>query len=794
MKALLRSLLSKPSYAIISIVVLGVSIAAQLDIAAIVDGTLLRAPSGRSPQEFAFVRSSEPGGIMSYPDYLDIKQRNHFFSSAFAYANFNRTGLSHDRDSATVSCEVVSGNFFSALGIEPAQGRLLDEQDDVQGATPVVMVAAQLAERWKLAAGSLVRINGAPFTVVGLVPDGFEGIERDIRPEVWMPCAPSPILDRHRTGLILDRNLQWLRVAGRLKPGVAAGSANAELGAIARQLQRENPVVNTGMDLKLDSFTRFQLMENDSARTLLLISGIVWLLFALAFANFFSLTLLRIFTRRRELAIKLAMGATRCDFGRWLLGELGLLVACSVVLGYLLSRALLWILRLDPILARMMESAQVAVGWRPLALVAPAVAAGAAVVWLLSLRAAGRVDLQSAIKESSAAPKRRAVMTGLYALQFALALSLLSLASSFVAALHAVAIRPLPFRSDNLLLLDVPLRGMGLTELRAPAFIETLLTATRQVPGVIAAGASSAPLLTTGGWTNLIVDGRDPALAPDKCFCRTLEVTPDFWQAAGIATAGGHTFSYAEVGANTPLGVINAAAARRFWPGKDAVGQTFRPFPSSPLVRVIGVVADVPQSRAARIDPLYYRPAEYIGDNRMTLHIAVRRDSSATRKAIRRQLAGFWPDGNFPPLRSIRDQIDLTSADLVTSVRLVLWVAGFATLITGCGLYFFSAYTASQSIKDSAIRLALGAERRDIILAHIRCYRLAILLGAGLAAGLLAAVGPILARLDVGIVSPRLELIGVAAVPLALIALAGLCVPLLGINRLNVYRTLVFSE
>ena len=789
-----RSLFSKPSYVVISVIVLGVSIAAQMDIMAIVDATLLRPPSGRTPQEFGFIRSSLPKGIVSYPDYLDIRQRNTFFSGTFAYSSWKKIGLSHGDDSGLVACSIVSGSFFPTLGVEPALGRVLTDRDDVNGAEPVALVSESLADRWRLTVGSIVKINTAPYTVVGVLPGDFHGIDRDLKPEIWVACAQGPTLDRHALGMLRDRNLQWVRVAGRLKPGSSAANANAELATIAQQLSKEYPTTNLGMELKLDSFSRFQFSENESSRTMLLISGIVWFLFALAFANFFSLTLLRIFSRRRELAIKLALGATRGDIGAWLLGELGAVLALSLAAGYALSRAFLFVLRLDPTIGKLIETAGVQVDWQPFLTVAVSSLACSFIVWLLAMRAACRVDLQSAIKETSSAPRRHVVVGALYAVQFAIALFLLSMASSFVDALHAVAVRKLPFRSENLLLVDVNLRSIGMSGQRSAAYVDNLLDAVGRVPGVVSAAASSTPLLTPAGWTNLIVDGRDPSLDPDKGLCSKFEVTSDFWKTAGISLLGGRFFTEADIAAKVNVGVINAAAARRFWPGQDPLGRTFKPFPESPLVTVIGVTVDVPESRSSQIRPLFYRPSKRVTEDAMTLHIAVKQDTAGMRENIRRQLLTVWPDKNLPPLRPIQDQIDLASADLVTAVRLVLWVAGFATLVTGCGLYFFSAYTASQYIKDAAIRMALGAGPGDIILAHLARYRLAVLAGLAIGGLLLASAQPVFGQFDIEIGSPKFVLVAIAALPLVAIAIVGLCVPLRKIGSLNVYHTLTLSE
>jgi len=296
--------------------------------------------------------------------------------------------------------------------------------------------------------------------------------------------------------------------------------------------------------------------------------------------------------------------------------------------------------------------------------------------------------------------------------------------------------------------------------------------------------------MVPGGWTNLIIDGRDPALDADKDFCRWNDVTADFWKATGIPLLSGRLFTEAETAAAGPVGVINAAAARRFWPKQDAVGHAFRPFPTSPLITVIGVVADVPQSSSALVEPLYYRPPPIGGVDHTTLHIAVRGDSAAMRESIRRRLQPLWPSGSPPALRSIRDQIDLASADLLSAVRLVLWVAAFALFVTGGGLYFFSAYTASQNLRDSAIRLALGARSGDLLAAHLRTYRPGLVGGAVLAAALLAAVRPIFHQLNTAAEPPGILVAFLASIPLLAIALGGLYAPLIRVGRLDINRTL----
>src|SRR5665213_1648859 len=164
-RAIARSLFAKPSYVIISAIVLGVSIAALLNMVAIVDATLFRPPTARAPEELAYVRSSLPQGVVSYPDFVDIKERNTCFSSTAAYRSWSNVGLSHNGDLIAASCTVVSGNFFSTLGVTPARGRVFTERDDVKGAEPVAIISSGLAEKREVDVGSLISVDTKPCLV-----------------------------------------------------------------------------------------------------------------------------------------------------------------------------------------------------------------------------------------------------------------------------------------------------------------------------------------------------------------------------------------------------------------------------------------------------------------------------------------------------------------------------------------------------------------------------------------------------------------------------------------------------
>ena len=782
----LRSLAARPSYFVVSVVVLGVSIAAQLAIFAVVSALLLTPPSARSPHELAFVRSTLPGGKVSFPDYRDIQERATSFAGTFGYFISGRAALTVGDNLLPVRCGFVSGTYFPTLGASPGQGRLLEPSDDVENAAPVAVISSELSHSQQLGPGALIKINTFPFTVVGVLPPGYRGIERLTGVDAWIPSSQIAVVSSR--SVLTNRGSQPLLVGGRLKPGVSLATANAELAAIARRLQEENGKLNYGMGLEARSFASFRYAADGSARIMVLLCALVWFLFALAFTNFFALTLLRLLDRRRELAVKVALGATRSHLAQRLLGELVTIAVTAFAVGGALAWALLRVMQREPRMQSLMSAAGIHLDRRALVVVAALVLGSGLVVWLLAVRAGGRIDVLSAMKEGASAPARKTAFGALFAVQFAIALFLGATAAAFVDALQTTITRAYPFRTENLLLFDVNFRNLGLTRERV-ALTEKFLVRLRAVPGVVAAGAGAAPLGGTG-WTNVIVDGRDPALEPDKGFANMSVVTGDYFPAAGIRLVSGRAIEAREVLGGAKIVMINSAAARRYWPNLDPVGRTLQPWENGPPLTIVGVADDVPADPTAKILPQIYLPWGFFSATSLTFHIAVQQDSAALRQALADSLRDVWPFRSPPVLRSIHDQIGEVSADLGVAVRIVFWIAGFATLVTSCGLYFFSAYTAAETLRDSAVRRALGAQSKHLVFAHLGRYRAALGGGLVLGLGLLLGVEPLLKHLGVAAIPLTVGSSAAAAALLLAIALAGLCAPLRKILRVDLARTL----
>ena len=786
----LRSMARSPSYLIASMIVLATSIAAQVTLTSVVDAMLLRPSSGNAPSQLALVQSTQPGGIVSYPDYLSLLERSRSFSSLFAFERPGKISFSTGDDMTSVSYSLVSGNYFTAIGVQASIGRVLMPDDDVKGAAPVAVVSAALSRKFELKIGSVIKLNTTVFQVVGILPANYEDIEKNARTEIWIPTWQIGAV--HQTWILTERNYQWIIVGGRLKHGVPFDQANSEMRTIGKQLQRDFPTTNLGTDLGLESVLRFRLAQDHSANAMLLLFGLGWFLFALAFANFFALTFVRLLNRRRELSIRLSLGASRADLGRWLLGELTIVSALSVAAGYGASLLFLSILRQNSHFADLLDRVQVQVDLRSLAVVVLAAIAGILIVWLITLRAVQRTDLVSAIRESATAPKRQRILVGLFALQFGIVLFMLSTAASLVGTLRDAAKRNYSFRTENLLFMDVNLRAAGHATNKADTqtFLRNMLDRIREVHGVTGVAAGTSVPLGRSGYTNIIIDNKDPAQEVDHNFVLWTFMTPDYIETLGLPLRVGRTINEHDVQGNPNVVMVDQTAAKRFWPEAEAIGKTFQPWPDGPRLLVIGVVANMPSSDESKPTPRIYIPNSVTDGAMFTLDIAVDHDSTSIRDQVQASLSGLWPYRNIPKLRSIQDQIQGSRDDLATTVQVTLWVVGFATLITTFGFYFFSAYTVSMTLKDAAVRLALGARRSEILKVHLLRFRWGVIGGFLIGTLLLFGGEALWAYFAVKITVPVFTSLATAAALLSVVAGVGLCLPLRRVAAMNSFLLL----
>jgi predicted permease len=802
----IRSLRRRPSYAVVSILLLGTSSGALFVNAAIVDALLVRPPSARAAHELLSINSPYPEGVVSRPDYVDLAQRNRTFAGLIAYDRTARVAVQAGAAQLESLCQAVSPNFFSTLGLSATRGRFFRPEDDASGSEPVVLMTEALLRRLDLQLGTLVQINTRPFRVIGTLPDDYQALDRRERPELWIPLvhvaptyAPPWLIDGPTT-----RSTVWLRLAGRLAPQVSRDAARDELNALLRQIQREHPDVVGYTTFTVSSFPATRFSYDPRARTMLLLGGSVVALFLLALTNFFLLTLVRSSTRRQEVALRLALGASTGDIAAWLAGELATLVALGLATGLGSSAlAIQWLAR-GPEMGSWLRAAAVSLDLRSGSFVVGIACAAGTLVWLLACPRSSSDDLHLALKESGSPIRRQRRLLRLLAGELGLALLLLSLSFASVDALKTAAARPVPIRTEGVLLANVALAKLGWSsDYEQPkVFYRQLLDRLRAAPGVIDVALADRAPLAGLDYTNVFVGDVDPRLAPDNCRALFAQVGPGYFAALGLTLAEGRGIEEADLlqqlylSDGSPSGkqnvaVINRAMARRFWPNQDsALGQTFVPWEGGISTLVIGVIDRAsPPDLAATEGPQFYLP--FMGDRvNATVVVHLAQDSAGARQGLTDQLLPWWPLPEPPHWRSMQEQITSGRSGLLTSVRVLLWIALFSSAVAGSGVYFFSAFTATQTLRDSALRLALGATWQRLVELHLYRVAWSAALGVGLGTALVYACRPIFTRLDVSVESPTPLHVVFAVAPLAVITMLGLFVPLLRLRRLDICRVL----
>lgn len=783
----------RPSHAIVAIALLAASSSSLLAMLVVLDAMVVRPPTARAPEELVFVARTQEGGRYSRPEYLDLRDRNRSFSALFAYDSAERVQLSSATLDSSALCQAISPNFLEGLGVELARGRDFSEADERDGAAPVALLTEELSRRLNLDVGASLEINAQRFRIIGIVPAGYRGLVRTSQPELFIPLFQATVYREEWAPW--NRDWSWLRLGGRLLPGVSPALAHADLERISRALSLEHPDIHLDARFDLLSLLPLRVATDARARTLLLLGFAVALLFVLAFTNFLTSSLLRLFSQRREIALRMALGATEGNIARSLLLELFALLVLGLGFGRALTAGLLALLQKDPTTAGLFEASGVHVDARSLCTVLGCSSFAGALVWLFVARQARVQELLSAIKDASSAAGRRRGFVPLLAAQLAIALCLVTLSVAFIDTLRDVVRRPLPFRTERVFALRSDVRKLGAfaDRERSNSLYRTALTSLRHVPGVLEAGASGALPLQPDHYTGAVwVTGFEPRRDAAALSAWYSFIDGGFFAALGIETLAGRGFTAAEVERADPaVAVVNRSMARRFWHSEGAaLGQIFRPWDGGPEVRVIGVVADVPSGWDDDVPLHYYLPFTTTTNPTLMLSVHVESETPEQLAALEGALAQLWPspaDRRWLPLETY---IGSSRHDLVSAAQIASWLALLGILVVASGLYFSSAFVAAQTLHESALRMALGASPFQIVREHFSRYRWGVF--GGLLAGVALALSSqrILSWLRVPLLSPAAGYVALATLILALTAVAGLCAPLWRLRRLDVVRTL----
>ncbi|HLL75958.1 MAG TPA: ABC transporter permease [Pyrinomonadaceae bacterium] len=782
-----RVLSKSPGFALVSVLTLALGIGANTAIFSVVSAVLVRPLGYPEAERLVKVWEDESAnalssrGTVAPANYLDWKSQNQSFDgmAASEYRAFNLTG---DGEPERVVSNGVEADYFSLIGVRPALGRdFLAEEDAPGGARSVVLSHGLWQSRHGADPGVLdksILLNGESYRVVGVMPAGFEfGGAR-----LWVPLALT-------TEQLADRNWHNLEVVARLKPGVTAEQADADIDAITARIAAAYPDAAPQMRAAVVPL-RDELI-GDARRPLAMLLGAVGLVLLIACANTAGMLLARAAARRREIAVRCALGAGRLRIVRQLLTESLLLGAAGGVLGLLFA---LWSFAfLRQLVPAGMQAAT------ELNLDAPVLLFTLGVSVLASLGfglapalQASRADLNDALKSNTARTGfggQRRLRDAFVVSQVALSLVLLVGAGLLVKTLSKLRGQYDELRPERVLTVRTQLAGEKYEEhARRTDFYERVLARVRGLPGVEAAGyATAVPLAWKGGANGLVLEGRQPTPGFGWNAIHR-QATPDYFRAVGVPVKEGRAFSESDTETSLPVAVINDAMARLYWPGESALGKRFKVAPPGgrddgrPWLTIVGVVADVRQMGAdAPVRAEMYIPQRqaarhgFFAPRDLVVRAAVEPLGlvSSVREAIR-EADPTQPVSN---VRTMDELLGRETAQRRLGATLVLSFAALALLLSALGIYGVLAYFVTQHVPEIGVRLALGARPADILgLVLRRGMSLALI---GLAVGLLAAYA--LTRLMQGLLfgvsaTDPLTYVAVAAL-IATVALAACLVP-----------------
>jgi predicted permease len=746
-----RMLLKRPGLILVAILCLALGTGANVLIFALVNAVVLRPVTGvHAPQELAVMLHRNDRNDFdptSYPDYLDYRARNRSFEGLLAYRTLG-LNLGGDGGTERIQGAIVSGNYFSVLGVGAAAGRTLRAEDDqAPGAHPVAVISHGLWQR-RFAAdpaviGKTVNVNAYPFTIIGVAQADFNGTETGEIFDLWLPLAMQPQIMAQTEDRLRSRDKRWLIMIGRLKAGSQSEQAQNELDIIAAQLRQEYPQEHRGL-AGIQVSPHVGLGPGDHpivAGFLGKVLAVVGLVLLIACANAANLLLARAAARRKEVAIRLALGASRMRIIRQFLTESLLLAAMGATLGLLLPLyARDWLLSLFPPLAP--ESLNFNPDFRLVAFTLLLCLGAALLFGLAPALQASKPDVVPELKETAmmGGPRGWRLSGLLVAAQLALTTTLLIGAGLLVRTLQRLAAIDPGFDTESVLALSLDLRSQGYTEAKGRQFYQQLTERVAALPGVESASLASVMPLGWGSPEHAIfIAGQEPP-APDRQLRADYNVvTPDWFRTMGIPMVSGRDFTAQDKTDAPGVVIVNEAMARRFWPERDPLGQRFEVGEKQRrAVEIVGVA----RNSKHRMPHEEHRPVMYIplsqqyeGQIILNLRSAVEPlGQVAAVRGVTRQL-----DPNLPlfEIKTMAQRAKESFWPTRTMSKLVGIFGAIALLLAGAGLYGVLSYTVSQRTREIGLRLALGAQAGDVLRLIIRQGLRLALGGVGL--GLIAA-------------------------------------------------------
>ncbi|HZF67546.1 MAG TPA: ABC transporter permease [Gemmatirosa sp.] len=740
----LRVLRRAPGFAAAALLTLALGIGAATAIFSVAYGVLLRPLPFPAPERLAQVHINLAGtgvgyGSLSAPEYVDLTRETRSFGALAAWTGNERT-IGGDGPPERVTTASATASLFGALGVRAAVGRTFVAEEDVPGGAPVVVLTDALWRRRfggdPAAVGRTVQLDGVARTVVGVLPAGV----RVGSAEAFIPLALDP-------GKLPGRGAHYLRVLGRLRPGVTLDQARAELATFAERTTREHATNYRAGGFTASARPLREAWYGEARPLMLALLGTVALLLLLAAVNVANLLLVRAEARQREMGVRVARGASRWRLVWQLLTESLLLASLGALIGVPLAvlgvRALLAI---NP--GVVPPGAEVTIdGWMLVGAVG-IVALAALVAGVAPASGAGSTDVRTVIAAGSAGGGRRGgrLRATLVATEVALAAAMLAGAGLVGRSFQKLLAVDPGFSAESALVMDIALpRARYDTSTKVVAFYDQAVERLKALPGVRTA-AATATLPLAGGTVQWSVEleGR-PNSVHELTTPYIVSATTDVFRALGVSIVRGRGFGPDDTEGAMPVTVVSEALAREFWPGEDAIGKRISLSGESTWMTIVGVARDVrPEALSEPPRPTYYVPtpqfARMVGfaDHGMTLVMRTAGDPSALVGPARAAIRELDPTLALDDVQTL-EAVVAESVSRPRFAALVLGAFGVSALVLAVvGVYGVLSYATTRRRRELAVRMALGARPRAVRQLVLGSgLRLA---AAGIAVGLVAAV------------------------------------------------------
>lgn len=787
-----RALLKSPAFTLVAVVSLALGIGLNTAIFSVVNVLLIRpVPMVNDQSRIVWLRAS-----ISYPDYVDYEAQTKSFQGMAIVTGTNEFSLTQNGEPELITGEYVSANYFDVLGVGALSGRTFRKEEG-QTPNPVVVLSEHLW-RTRFASdanivGRQISLNGLGFTVVGVAAKNFIGTEVGLNRELWVPLSMQPVLNPPETSRAADptasrfqsRNSHWLAAFARLKPGVSRDQAANELATVARHVSEAYDGTVSAETLRsvqlLDMSGGMDPRDRLEALPLAgIVLGIVGLVLLIACANIASLLVARAAIRRRETAIRQALGATRFRLVRQWLTESVMLGIAGGSLGLLLA---LWA---NQLLASYLQTTPLAsldlsLDYRVLVFTLGVSVATGIVFGLAPALQASRLDLVTALKSEGALQRAgRSRMRAVFVTaQVTLSVVLLVSAGLFIRSLKSANTIDPGFRVERALTVPVNLALLRYDETKGENFYRDLLTRVEAQPGVEHASlvrfaqlgfAFAQYQVFTEGGTGQTKEGISTGFNV---------VGPKYFDTMGTPLLRGRDFTESDRKGAPGVVVLNETLASTLWPGDDALGKRVSVNgPEGPFLEVVGVARDGKyRSLGETPHPYIYQPVLQSYDPKMTLVVRTTGEPRSVAMAVREQIRSL--DANLPvaDVKTLQEQVDLS----LFPSRVAAWTLGgfglLALLLAAIGIYGVVSYSVAQRTREIGVRMALGAKRSDVLRLVLGEGLFVVAIGLGLGLLLAAAATRLLGGFLYGVgATDPLTFVGVPLV-LGFVALVASYIP-----------------